>query len=303
MMMSSTTDEQKRKLEELGRRCTRGEVTGVELELSGWCGEEDCPAAARVLLASLLARRGRYEHARAVMCAVDARNLAAIDALELQTIISVLMAMDYKDAARRLSRLLLEGHGQRAEVRRWLVAMSVPGDQEMPAEPEYAVEELAKALADDPQVAVSLVYAEKLQPQQRSVGLLRRAMGRVVEKYRDSQRFSGLCLAMAELAMLASDWDDARQWAHEGLKADPYSAGLALVLAQVGDDLSVGPAAASVLSAVAQKYPDYRDVRAALIRREQRDGKASSARRRLAAWLSHEPGSVLALQLREELAA
>jgi hypothetical protein len=301
--MSSTTDEQKRKLEALGRRCTRGEVAGVELELSGWCGEEDCPAAARVMLASLLARRGRYEHARAVLCAVDARHLAAIDALELQTIISVLMAMDYKDAARRLSRLLLEGHGQRAEVRWWLVAMSVPGDQEMPAEPEYAVEELAKALADDPQVAVSLVYAEKLQPQQRSVGLLRRAMGRVGEKYRDSQRFSMLCLAMAELAMLASDWDDARQWAHAGLKADPYSAGLALVLAQVGDDLSIGPAAASVLSAVAQKYPDYRDVRAALIRREQRDGKASSARRRLAAWLSHEPGSVLALQLREELAA
>jgi hypothetical protein len=103
--------------------------------------------------------------------------------------------------------------------------------------------------------------------------------------------------------MLSSDEDDARRWAHRGLKLNPYHAPLALVLSQIEDDAALGPPAVQVLAGVAAANPGWPDVRAALIRRELADGLAQRARHRLEQWLRDEPASTMARQLQKEIAA
>jgi hypothetical protein len=83
----------------------------------------------------------------------------------------------------------------------------------------------------------------------------------------------------------------------------PYTASLALVLAEVRDDPAVGPPARAALEAAAQAHPQYPDVQAALIRREQADGRLDDARRHLSLWLSRQPANPLARQVAQELAA
>jgi hypothetical protein len=112
-----------------------------------------------------------------------------------------------------------------------------------------------------------------------------------------------ICQAMAQLALLADDADDARRWAHRGLRVDPYSASLALVLARITDDPAVGPPTHAILTAVAEAFPLYPDLQAALIRRDKAEGRDDDARRRLSLWLDRQPDHPLARQVQQELAA
>jgi len=76
-----------------------------------------------------------------------------------------------------------------------------------------------------------------------------------------------------------------------------------LLLAKMEDDTALGPPAREVLADVSRVFPKYPDVRAALIRRENQDGRSGDARRRLELWLQREPTHPLALRLERELAA
>ena len=163
-----------------------------------------------------------------------------------------------------------------------------------------SVEQLAAALADSPQLIESLVAAQKIEPDQEAVALLRQAVAMVVED--ESHRAVG-CQALAELALLADDPDDARRWAHRGLEVNPRSAALAMILGQLRDDPRDGPPAAVVLDDAHQAHPDYPDLRAALIRREFADGHTDQAHIRLRQWLSDEPEHPIAHRVHGELAA
>ena len=71
---------------------------------------------------------------------------------------------------------------------------------------------------------------------------------------------------MAELALFVDDTDDARRWAHRGLRINPQSAPLALVLARTGDDPAFELRAVDVLNGAVAAHPTYPDLRAAMIR-------------------------------------
>lgn len=292
------------RLERLAQWCRDGRLAGAELELHQWQRQADCPAAARVMLAALLARRGRLDDALAVLEPVKRLPPEEADPCELQMLVSLLIACDYPDAASRLGRRLFDAHGNRPEVVRWLHAMSVPGAQDLPATAEATIEHLAAELVAQPELAASLVAAFKHEPQPQAVELLRSALARTIAGFEgDARRQVMLCQALAELALVAGDQDDARRWAHRGLKLDPYAAPLALVLAQVSDDEAVGPSARQVLRGACERFPHYPDLRAALIRRAQADGASTEARRQLEQWLKEEPASPVAQQLARELAA
>jgi lipopolysaccharide biosynthesis regulator YciM len=133
--------------------------------------------------------------------------------------------------------------------------------------------------------------------------MLRDSLARIARDVFDDEQTMMLCTAQAQLAMLAGDADDARRWAHRGLRMNPYAATLSLVLADLSDDEALGPPAADVLRRVNEKHPTYPDVRRALIKREMRDGQVATACMRLKEWLDAEPQSPVAEQLAREIAA
>ncbi len=273
-----------------------GAQAAAELELAAWTRQADCPGEAKAVFAASLAQRGRCDDARRVLA-----GASGID--EMKLLISVLISAGLDDAARRLGRKLHQRRGHHPSVTRWLVTMNVPGSRDLPAAPDAMVEKLAAELAERPGLIETLTTAQKHEPRPESVLLLRRAGAMLVKGYQGDEVFVTLCRALADLAVLAGDLDDARRWAHRGLKADPYCAKLALVLSELSDEPGVGPAARQVLARVARKYPHYPDVRAAMIRRAAADGRPAAARRRLAAWLRRDPDSPTALRLKKELAA
>ncbi len=297
---ATLSDAERQRLERLTRWCADGRLAAAELELHEWSRQRDCPNAARVMLASLLCRRGKSEDARAILRNVDT---AAADPQVTMLRIATLIGDELIDAARREARSLHDTHGDRPHIDRWLRAMSAPGSEQMPAVAQAAVDQLAAELTEQPELIPSLVYAMKLRPTTREATLLRQAIARAARAFDGQRRMATICTAMAELALLLGDDDDARRWAHRGLKIDPYHAPLAMVLAKVPDDPYVGEPAREVLARISIKRPTWPDVKAALIRREAADGDAGRARMRIEHWLSSEPDSPIALDLAQELAA
>ncbi|MEQ9455150.1 MAG: hypothetical protein RLN76_11240 [Phycisphaeraceae bacterium] len=165
------------------------------------------------------------------------------------------------------------------------------------------VDAVAGALGQRMDLLPTMVRALELRADEGLVALMlavgRRLWGSVVV----SEDRLVVCEAMARLSMLAQDEKEATRWAHEGLRIDPASARLALIVGRCADDQRHGPPARVVLTRAARAWPAYRDVRAALIRRRADDGKQASARRMLGRWLEREPRSPLARRLAEELAA
>jgi hypothetical protein len=289
------------RLARLARECLTGNLAGAELGLNAWSRDADCPDTARVLLAALFTRRGKPEDARAVLHRRDATAPGADPAL-LQMLIANLVAADLTDAARRLVGRLYHAHGDDAAIALWLQIMEVPGAADMPALPDVRIERLAAELAARPGVIPSLVAAQHVAPIAADVAMLRSALGLAAKELdADARWMSAVCQAMAELALLADDRDDARRWAHRGLKRNPYSAALALVLGRVEDDPAVGPPAARVLRDAVAAHPQYPDLRAALIRREQVEGRRETARLHLADWLRREPDHPLAREMARKL--
>lgn len=312
----------------LVERARAGDAAGVELELHAWTRRDDCPSAVRVALAAMLTRRGQHDAALRVLRLIHEQPDRDIDQDVLQTRLAVLIDAGMNDSARRLAERLHRVHGHRPGVRQWIEGTQLPGADKLPNVAPEAVETLAAELVDDPDVVRSLVagmkhdaaltdgtrQAEALdqelagvpQPDAavRPIALLRAAIERIHPGYADDpRRQTMLCTALAELALLAHDTNDARRWAHRGLKVDPYCASLALVLASCDDEPSLGPPARQALARVARQHPGYPDVRAAMIRRAFDEGRTASARRRLTAWLRRDPDSTLAQQLQQELAA
>jgi hypothetical protein len=291
------------RLTRLADWCLGGQAAAAELELHDWQRHEDCPAHARALLASLLARRGRIEQALAVIAPL-ARQDAEPDAERALLHVALLLAAELPDSARRAALKLYHQHGYQGFVRVWLEALQPPGLQDLPVVPEATIEHLAAELVGQRQVIPALVAAQQRAPDAGQIHLLRRAIDRAARDLSDNPPSAlAACQAMAELALLAGDADDARRWAHRGLRLDPYAVRLALVLAEVSDDPAVGPPAQQVLGQAADAFPDYPDLQAAAIRRERADGADAAARMRLRRWLARRPDQPEARELAKEMAA
>lgn len=292
------------RLRRLADACRDGGRAAAELDLYAWRREPDCPGAARVLLASLLARRGEREAAREVLSESLPAEVEATPPAVLQMLVALLTAEGLDDAANRFAQLLRRCDRGDADARRWLGVMALDGRGEEEAAPSTGdPQTLAIQLVEQPWLIASLVYAQKHEPHQASIALLREALVHAEPRLGFTDHHVPVCLALAELALLADDAADARRWAQRGLVLDPYSAPLAMVLNQASDAPELAPAAVKTLDDVATRFPHYPDVRAALIRREFASGKRTSAQRRLAAWLDEEPASPMAQSLQRELAA
>lgn len=282
--------------------CIEGQLAAAELELHSWQRQGDCPPAARVLLASSFANRGEIEKAIVVLPRpAIIRNEA--DALAATTLISLLVCAGLTDTARIVLRQLHQESGHRATVADWIDTMRMPGTSALPPTADATADLLAAELIRSTHVIPSLIAAQKVDPDAGAVHLLRRAILRVSHDVADESDELMVCQAMADLALLSSDEDDARRWAHRGLRINSYAASLAMVLSRVADDLAVGPPATQVLEAVIAEHPTYPDVRAALIRREHAEGHVERARMRLSEWLEQQPAHPIAAQLSKELAA
>ncbi|MEL7087543.1 MAG: hypothetical protein AAGL98_03735 [Planctomycetota bacterium] len=276
--MSAMTAEQHETLEQLQRMAVEGRRAEAELELHAWC-RRGGPVAARVVLAALLARRDDFEGALEVLGNPQRTQPQSMDAEQAKLTVAVLTAAGLDDDARRLSAWLYHLHGDDPTVARWIALMDVPGLTALPAVPDATVERLADELSAQPDTVPSLVYAMKHAPRTRPISLLRAAIARMTPEFEGQPEMPRLAQALAELAHLVGDDDDARRWAHKGLRLEPYNASLALLLGQLEDDEAVGPTAAQTLKRVALKFPGYPDVQNAYKLRVEldRQGQARTA--------------------------
>jgi len=201
-----------------------------------------------------------------------------------------------RDTARQFAAIMAHRLSHHEPTRAFERLMGL-GDLVPTVVPVEMIDQLAAELLDQPDVIASLVAAQKCRMQSQRVELLRRALARIVD---DLPRSLDAVVALAELSLLADDVDDARRWARRGLRADPYHAKLALILDQTerraglalspkprqsesfpGASAALGSSALGsgtlgsgsssdearpALRRVADRYPDYRDVRAALDR-------------------------------------
>lgn len=289
-------------LKRIREQSRTGQVAGAELELFSVYRLAGCPGYVKVVLASLLARRGAHEDARNVLRDVRAESVEQHSPQAIRLAISVLISMSDMDAAEELGRAYHRSFGR--EATRWLRDMSVPGSQHLGAYANPPVEELARDLEREPKAIPTLVYAQHHKRDLPTIALLRQAIRRIAPMFEnDPVQMAMICRAMAELSMLAGDHVQARRWAHRGLEEDPYCAALALLIDRLRDDGRTTLPPRSVLVCVAAQHPDYPDVQAALIRRETAEGRLDDARERLQAWLEREPYSPHALELHKEIAA
>lgn len=295
------------RLGRLARWCVEGRQAAAELELHAWRREADCPRQAMVLLASLWARRGEIAAAAELLRdSTPGGEAAGGEAADAQSL-CLLTALDIvngpSESASSSLQHLNAAAGHEPSVRAWLAAIHPRGCLDAPALTEAAIDHLACELLVNIDVVASLVAGQKIENNADTIRLLRLALSRALRDIDDERHQLAACQAMAELAMLAGDHDDARRWAHRGLRLLPYCASLALVLARIKDDAMVGPPAAAVLAEAVNAHPKYPDLRAALIRRDFAEGRADVARRRLQQWLRREPNHAVARRLKEELAA
>ncbi len=283
--------------------CLQGQLAGAELDLHNAHRQAGCPALVRVVLAALLARRGKHEDAHAVLCGPQPDAARSSDDLhQFKLAISILLSLDRPEDAAEIGKAFHRAYGH--EATRWMRQMSVPGANRLSWSPDQQIDELARDLAREPKAIPALVFAQQQRRDLQTIELLRKAIRRIVPLFEhDPQQITMVCRAMAELSLMAGDHPQARRWAHRGLEEDPYCAPLALLINRLRDDGSTTLPARSVLSCVAQQFPQYPDIQAALIRRESAEGRDDDAKRRLADWLDREPYSPDALKLQEDLAA
>lgn len=286
------------RLAQLARMAQQGGAAAVELELHAWRRRGDCPTAARVMLAGLLAQRGRCDTALTILEEADEH-----DAEALRLRIALLLDQDRLTDAKTCVEQLYHEHGYDPKVTMWLRGMEAPGVEMLPVVSDAVVDTLAGELIGRIELVHSLVAAQKVRPELRSVRLLREAIRTMARDVADRRQMVTVCEAVAELSLLLGDEDEARRWAHRGLRLEPYYAPLAMVLSRVEDDVSVGPPATQVLSATAEHHPTYRDVLAALIRRQFAEGDHEAARARLQRWHREEPHEPIVQTLKRELAA
>ncbi|MEM9417441.1 MAG: hypothetical protein AAGA25_00120 [Planctomycetota bacterium] len=271
--MNPITTEQHETLERLRHMALNGRLAEAELELHDWC-RKDAPVEARVFLAALLARRDDFAAARAILGDPQRSQPQTMNAEQAKLAVSVLISCGLQDDARRLAAWLYHLHGDQDEISQWIAVMDVPGLTSLPAVPDATVERLASELTAQPETVPSLVYAMQHAPRTRPISLLRAAVARMTREFEGHKLLPSLTKALAELAFLIGDEEDARRWAHKTLRLDPYNASMALLLGKLPDDEAVGPTAQQTLKRVALKFPGYPDVQAAYQKRIELDRNA-----------------------------
>lgn len=301
--ISRSESQTAQRLRDLSLACIRGQLAGAELALHDWYKEADCPSEAHVLLAGLLSRRKKYDDAQAILNRVE-RARPVSDPSVMMVMTSVYTLLDMTDAAARQLRRLHTQFGHLPQIALWIHGMQLTGSKHLPEQSDAVISQLAKELALQPGLLISLTKAMKIAPVEQHIEALRHAGNLMIHRIAlNIDLETELCQAMASLALLAEDESDARRWAHRGLKVNPMAAHLAIILSQVEDQKSLGPEARDVLAKVSQLHPTYPDVHAALIRREFFDGDTQSARMRLSNWLKKDPLNPTAISLRKEIAA
>lgn len=245
--------------------CLTGRLEQSHLELAEWSRMDNCPPAARILLALLELDAGRPEAARRAI----RRNLdRQLDPESLSLLILVDLMEDLPDATRQAAAKLGLWFGHCHPVPQLLTSLCLrrPARQAAPA--LEIIAQLAGELILEPRMITTLTVAQRCKPNASRIALLRRAIARIVNDLDDPVP---ALEAMAELSFLAGDEQMARAWAVRGLKHAPYSAPLALLLDRLGDaEENHEPQVIQTLQSILKQH-DYPDVRSALERR--RHGK------------------------------
>jgi hypothetical protein len=205
----SVTEDYVHLLMRVREMCLTGQTAGAELELHSVYRRAGCPACVKVVLAALLARRGRNEDAQVVLRDVTPRSIEQHTPSQVRLAIAVLMSLNRLEEAEALSKAYHRTYGRDAT--RWLHDMSVPGSQQLGGYGHQPVEELADDLAREPKAIQALVYAQHHKRDLPTIALLRQAIRRIVPIFEDDPRqMTAVCRAMAELAVLAAP--TARRW-------------------------------------------------------------------------------------------
>lgn len=299
--MSESTNQ---KLTRLCHDYIGGALPAAMLELSDWARCDDCPPQAKVMLASALACHGRLEEALAVLH--GRQDLAGQEYHEdiARMLVAVLTQADMTQSAQRVASHCYHRLGDHGDMIAWLEAVEAPGYGDIGRQPDVMLESLATELEAQFDIIPSLVAAQQACPNAQDISMLRGGLIRLAPHVSEPSRQLALAQALAQLALLDDDHDEARRWAYRGLGIDALNATLALILWQVRSDAAaLGPAPDVVLSRVADACPHYHDVQAAAVRCEHAAGRTDQARLRLQAWLQRSPEQPVAIQLAQELAA
>ncbi len=280
-------------------RMRTGQKALAHLALNAWAREDDCPDAARVLLATLDLEAGRTRDAQSVL---TKRPELASHPLACQLLVLIELSQDSPHAARRAATILLRRFGRQEHAHRFVAGLGLAARVDEAELPIEMIDRLAEELADRPEVIPSLTAAQRCRPDRLRIELLRRAIARVVD---DLPEPIEAIESLAGLAELAGANDDAVRWARRGLKLSPLNATLALLIdrSQASPSAEQTDEATEVLRRVAAAHPDYPDVQWALVLRYDRRGMTASARRLLDQWLERRADDPLAQHTRGELAA
>jgi tetratricopeptide (TPR) repeat protein len=278
-----------------------GDATGAHLDLIELDRREDCPTAARVLLALLELDRGESDRALETL----RRNLArGADAMTCQAMVLMELTERLPDEATQAAGFL--GHAFELDgfCSRWLKSLSLAGSADLPQAPSALSRQMGEALLSRQHVIPTLMLGQKHRPHRGRINQLREALSLIVQRLDDVEKGYG-CLG--ELALLADDAEDARRWVRLGLSSFPYSAKLALLSDRIDsllepDEASVRLTLAALEQAIDAK-PDYGDVRRALILRYRRQGLDAQAMRQAKRWVDRAPDHPMAQETLKEVAA
>ena len=196
-------------------RLQAGQREAAHLELHAWARLDSCPPQARQLLAYLEHQAGDDTSARLVL----QRNLRhQLEPASLQMLWLIDRQDGLCDSAKRSAAVMAHRLSHHEPTRAFERLMGM-GDRVPTQVPVEMIEQLAGELLEQPDVIVTLVAAQKNRMQSQRVELLRRSLRRIVE---DVPQPLEAIVALAELAMLADDADDAKRWALRGLsRSDP----------------------------------------------------------------------------------
>src|SRR5690606_9977734 len=132
-------------------------IAAAELELNEWRRQGDCPAAARVLLAAITARRGELEAALAILG-------AARDPEAMKLRITLLVELNRLVEAHQAVEQLHHEHGRDPALDEWFAAVDAPGAETLPIVSDAAADHLASDLCESIDLLPTLVAAQKIRP-------------------------------------------------------------------------------------------------------------------------------------------